>query len=228
MKKTSAFLAEGIDLAFGSIVKSASSKEPTEDNVLTAMQEMDRAAEMFETLGMVKIAKKIGKVMKKVTNQLEGKEEKGKKSKVEKKASSNVPKELYLDQIKAELALLVAQARAKETKFGEKTWEDFKDSCLTALHTVQHGSFKEAMESLRHCENIYTLMQGTLPNSKDPVADGLRDVMDLTREMFADSSFKHDRVDVDPDELVGDLSDYEDGDPSDLETEVFYPATDKE
>ncbi len=73
MKKSASFLADSLNETFGPSImkKTASQQVVAASPVVEAMECMDRAAEIFETLGIVTVAKKIGKVMKKVTDRLE-------------------------------------------------------------------------------------------------------------------------------------------------------------
>ena len=76
MKSTELFLDESLIATFGKPKekkKSASLNENADNPLIKALTEMDKAAEMFENLGMPKVATKIGKIMKKVSDKASGK-----------------------------------------------------------------------------------------------------------------------------------------------------------
>jgi hypothetical protein len=75
MKPQSKFLVDGLNSVFGqTITKVASlSAEAAADPTLSALTDMDKAAEILETLGLVKEAGKVVRVMDKVSKKMKKK-----------------------------------------------------------------------------------------------------------------------------------------------------------
>ena len=93
MKPQSKFLANSLDEAFAdSLEKTASHQDCLEayaadgDPVVSAMTEMDKAAEILEGLGLTKAATKVVKVMDKVSKKM--------KKKMDEKASAKKDKDV--------------------------------------------------------------------------------------------------------------------------------------
>lgn len=87
MKPQSKFLAQSLDEAFGSTIKKMASAELVEVShpVVNALTDMDKAAEILESIGLSKAAGKVVKVMDKVSKKMKKKSKKeAKKTKEDK------------------------------------------------------------------------------------------------------------------------------------------------